>query len=165
MKKLLILLISISLNANEVIELIIKPKIVETINIENKSKNCDFWNMQNKLSRINKKLFDENIIIKETLRKRHINYRIILKQRVKKDRIDINAIRNELCDKSYFYHKSRLTKNIDKYSQENIILKELLEKNYITIEPKKDSYYKKEKTIDLEHEEAKENLKKQMLQS
>ena len=58
MKKILIfiLLLLISLNANEVIQLVIKPKIVETINIENKSKNCDFWNMYNKLAHTSTKL-------------------------------------------------------------------------------------------------------------
>ncbi len=131
-------------------------------NQDNKQEICSkkFWLMYKKLFNTSKSITTENSKIKIKLKKNHINYKLILKNRIKETNINTMEIRKESCSEIYLWHAVRLKKLIDKREQENIILTDLLNVNYIIYKTKQST--KKQIINNQEREEAKEKLKREM---
>ena len=124
--------------------------------------NKKFRKMFTKLNKLNVKFFNENMEIRIKLKENHINYNIIIKQRMKKIDVNIDQIRNESCSKNYFKNKVNFTKLRIKREQENIILKDLMSMNQLVLTPKLDEYYQSSKKIEPNRDEAKKELRRQL---
>ena len=124
--------------------------------------NKKFRKMFTKLNKLNVKFFNENMEIRIKLKENHINYDIIIKQRMKKIDVNIDEIRNESCSKNYFKNKVNFTKIRIKREQENIILKDLMSMNQLVLTPKLDEYYQSSKKIEPNRDEAKKELRRQL---
>ena len=137
-----------------------RKKIVEK-KIDNKQIcNKKYWKLHKESTKKWWNIYHQNTDMKKSLKKRKLNYSVILKQRIKKTIVDIEKIKKESCSKEYFNlaHKEKI--KLDQIAQENNILKELMKTNYIQIEKKEEPYYKNNKKE--EREKAKNNLLRQM---
>ena len=126
--------------------------------------NKKYWELQRKTEKKWWIYQYENIDMEKALRKKHINYNIILKQQVRKKLINVDKLREKSCSKQYFDLAYKQKNRLNTVKQKNKILKELVEVNQIEIEKKEELYYKKEnKEKAREKAKAKKELKKQMM--
>ncbi len=137
-----------------------RKKIVEK-KIDNKQIcNKKYWKLHKESTKKWWNIYHQNTDMKKSLKKRKLNYSVILKQRIKKTIVNTEKIKKESCSKEYFNlaHKEKI--KLDQITQENNILKELMKTNYIQIKEEEEPYYKNNKNK--ERERAKNNLLKQM---
>lgn len=109
---------------------------------------------------------NENIKIERILSKHNINHRLIIKQKVKNVKIDIDELRQRSCSQKYFEQLIDKETRIKKEKLKNETLKKLLTLNNITIKKEPLFIVNKKKIVEKEERiSAKKNLKLQMQQA
>lgn len=102
-------------------------------NTQTEEEKCNkkYWDYFKQSSHIISDINKENTQMKRLLSNRNIDYRSILRQRVRNITIDENKLRAESCSKNYFEQLIRNEKRKKEVKKENKVLKELMQLNDI----------------------------------